>query len=489
MRRAGSTDGVPRYDVVVIGGGIVGSMIARELSRFQGSFALFEKEPFAGSGVSKANPCMLHSPLMFPSGPLRIRLAYRAAERYRRLAAELDVPFREVGEMFVAFKPGQLEKLAAAQQWAEAHRVSGGHRLIGPAEIRRLEPHLSRRVIGALYAPGVGGIYAPEWTFALVENARQNGLEVFLRSRVEQILAGGPEDYVLRTSRGAFRARFVVNAAGLFADEIGRMVGDEDIGLRLTKGTMAILDKSVSHLVGNMVYGSFGPDHSQMITPTVHGNLLIGLGRFTTPADKYDTRVSRESLSEVFTMARELVPALKERDVITAFAGIRSENSKAVQGDFYVVRSERAPGVIHVVVGSPGLTAAPALAEYVLGLLGEAGWRGEEKRRFQPKRRGWVRFEDRADRADFETLLCRRPDYGRIVCRCERVSEGEICEAIRRGADTLDAVKHLTRAGMGRCQAGFCGIPVLKILARELRIPPTAVTKKGDGSVQIHARR
>lgn len=480
--------GAPRYDydVVVIGGGILGSMVARELSRFEGAFALFEKEPFPGSGVSKANPCMLHSPLMFPSGPLRIRLAYGAAKRYRRLASELDVPFREVGEMFVAFDAGQMEKLAGARKWAEAHGVAGGHRLIGPEEIRRLEPQLSKRIVGALYAEGVGGIYAPEWAFALLENARENGLQVFLRTRVEQIFAAGRETYRLHTGRGDFRTRFLVNAAGLFADEIARMAGDGDIGLRLSKGTMAILDKSVSHLVRNMVYGTFGPDHSQMITPTVHGNLLIGLGRFTTPADKHDTRVSRESLSEVFAMARELVPALKETDVITAFAGIRSENSKAARGDFHVARSERAPGVIHAVAGSPGLTAAPALAGYVLDLLEETGWRPVEKKSFQSKRRSWARFETEKD---VEALLSRRPDYGRIVCRCERVSEAEIREAIRRGADTLDAVKHLTRAGMGRCQGGFCGIPVLKLLARELGLPPTAVTKKGGDSVQIHADR
>jgi glycerol-3-phosphate dehydrogenase len=473
------------FDVIVIGAGIVGSMISRELSRFKGRFALLEKEPSTGFGVSKANISMLHSPLMFPSGPLRRKLAYQAAERYRRLAKDLDLVFREVGEIFVAFDQGQLEKLEAARIGAEKDGLSTGHEMIRAEKLRELEAHVSPRAIGALYGKGVGGIYAPEWTFALAENAVQNGVILHLNTSVTGIRKNREFDFLVRTTGRTYRTRFIVNASGLFVDEIGRMVGDEDLHLLLTKGTMAILDKSVSHLCRNMIYGTFGKDHSQLITPTAHGNLLVGLGTFTKPEDKSDTRVTRESLKEVVQMGRDLVPAISEKDVITAFAGIRSDNTKAsAPGDFYIAHSERSPGVIHAAIGSPGLTAAPAIAELIVRMLGEAGLRLEEKEDFQTRREGWVRFET-CSHEERQALFASNSKYGRMVCRCEKVTEAEISAAIQRGADTMDAVKHLTRAGMGRCQGGFCGISVLNHLARHNGEPPSRITKKGEGSYQI----
>ena len=184
-------ESVAPFDVVVIGAGIVGSMVARELSKFRGRFALVEKEPASGFGVSKANPCMLHSPLMFPSGPLRIELAHNAASRYRKLSEELDVSFKEVGEIFVAFDEGQLKKLESAKRWAEENRVSAGHEFIHLERLWELEPHINRKAIAALYGKNVGGIYAPEWTFALLENAAQNGLAVYLNAPVKEITRPG----------------------------------------------------------------------------------------------------------------------------------------------------------------------------------------------------------------------------------------------------------------------------------------------------------
>ena len=475
---------VAPFDVVVIGAGIVGSMVARELSRFRGRFALVEKEPASGFGVSKANPCMLHSPLMFPSGPLRIGLAYNAASRYRKLAQELDVSFKEVGEIFVAFDEGQLKKLESAKRWAEENRVSAGHEFIHLERLWELEPHINRKAIAALYGKNVGGIYAPEWTFALLDNAAQNGLAVYLNARVKEIAGRGAFDYSIFTSRGRLNTRSIINAAGLFADEIAAMVGDDDIHLNLTKGTMAILDKSASHLVRNMIYGTFGKDHSQMVTPTVHGNVLMGLGYFTVPEHKGDTGVSRDKLKELTRMAQGLIPAISEKQIITSFAGIRSDNTKVGQGDFYIAPSEKAPGVIHAFVGSPGLTAAPAIAERIVKMLGEVGIAMEGKGNFQEKRTSWPRFEP-APEHEKEELISSNPLYGKVICRCERVTKAELLEAIRRGADTMDAIKHLTRAGMGRCQGGFCGSAVLKQLSNEFGVAETQVTKKGDGSQQI----
>ena len=479
----------PKYDVIIIGAGIVGSMIARELCRYRGRFALLEKEPFSGFGVSKANPCVLHSPVLFPSGPLRTRLAHNAAARYQKLAKELDVTFKGVDEIFLAFDSTQLEKLETARIWAEENRVSAGHVTISSEKIRQIEPNVSQEAIGALYGKGVsGGIYATEWTFALTENAIQNGLDLFLNSPVTAIQRRKDFDYEVITPAGRLQTRYIINAAGLFVDEIATMVGDTDIRLTLTKGTMLILDKSVSHRLHNMIYGTFGKDHSELVTPTAHGNLLVGLGYFTTPAHKSDTAVSRDKLKEVLHMGKKLVPAICGTDVITAFAGIRSENNMAVGGDFYIDHSKTAAGVIHAAVGSPGLTAAPAIAEYLITLLADAGLRLAEKKNFNPNRIGWRRFET-ATVTEKQRLIESNSRYGHIVCRCEQVSEAEVLEAIRRGADTIDAVKHVTRAGMGRCQGGFCGIPVLNYLAQAQGVVPGQVTKKGAGSHQISALR
>ena len=476
------------YDVIIVGAGIVGSMIARELSKYKGRFALLEKEAATGFGVSKANVSMLHSPLMFPSGPLRLQLAHGAARRYKKLAGELDVVFREVDEIFVAFDQAQLSGLKTALVRAEEKGFASNHVFIGPDKLRETEPHINPKAIGALYAKGgVGGIYAPEWTFALSESAVQNGLHLRLNTPVKAIRKLGDFDYVLTTPKGSFKTRYIINAAGLFADEIGRMVGDDDLDLVLTKGTMVILDKSASKLARNMVYGTFGKDHSQLVTPTVHGNLLLGLGSFTAPEDKKDTRVSREKLREVMGMARELVPAISEKDVITSFAGIRSDNTKAqVPGDFYIAPSGGAPGVIHAVIGSPGLTAAPAIAEMMVKILSDSGMVMEEKKGFKKERAGWHRFE-KASLGQRARLTAQDPKYGKIVCRCEQVTEAEILEAVRRGADTMDGVKHLTRAGMGRCQGGFCGIGVLNHLAQHSGLAPERITKKGEGSYAVIA--
>jgi glycerol-3-phosphate dehydrogenase len=382
-----------------------------------------------------------------------------------------------------------LAKLNTARAWADDNHVSADHAIIGPEKLRQIEPNASKKAIGALYGKGVsGGIYATEWTFALTENAVQNGLDLYLNSAVTDIKCKGDFDFEVITSRGRLKTRYIINTAGLFVDEIAGMVGDTDIQLVLTKGTMLILDKSASNLLGNMIYGTYGKDHSELVTPTAHGNLLIGLGYFTKPAHKGDTAVSRDKLQEVLHMGKKLVPAISEKGVITAFAGIRSQNNMAPGGDFYIDHSRTTAGVIHAAIGSPGLTAAPAIAEYLINLLAAAGLELEENKTFNPNRIGWHRFET-ATATEKHRLIESNSKYGHIVCRCEKVSEAEVLEAIRRGANSMDAVKHVTRAGMGRCQGGFCGISVLNYLTREQNVDPGQVTKNGIGSHQVTAFR
>jgi len=470
------------YDVIIIGGGIIGAMVARQLSKFQGRFAVLEKAAFPGCGVSKASLSQIHLPDFCPPGSLKGKLCRDAPARFKKLAVELEVLYREVDELWLALEPEQVGDLEAARARAESHGATG-YEIIGPQKIRELEPHVTPEAVAGLYARGLGVIYTPEWNFALIENAVQNGVQLYLQAEVIDIAKTREGIYRLTTRQGTLSSRYVINAAGLYADEIARMAGDGNIHLSLRKGTMLIFDKSVSHLVQNMVFGSFSESHSQDIAPTAHGNLILGV-HYVKTDKKSDTQVSREGIQETLKLGRQLIPALSEKDVITSFAGILANSNMTRDGDFFIAPSEHAPGVIHVMVGAPGLSAAPAIAEYVVDLLGDAGWRTLEKAGFNPRRRGWPRFAT-APPEKKQQMIDTDPKYGHVVCRCEQVTEAEILGSIRRGARTMDAVKHLTRAGMGRCQGGFCAPFVLKHLADELKISPTRVTKNGPGSHQI----
>jgi glycerol-3-phosphate dehydrogenase len=255
------------YDVAVIGGGIIGAMIARQLSSLQGRIAVLEKEAFPGFGVSKASLSQIHLPDFCPPGSLKGKLCRDAPARFKKLAAELDVLYREVDELWLALEPAHLTHLEAARARAKSHGITG-FEIIGPQRIRELEPHVTPHALAGLYARGLGVIYPPEWNFALIENAVQNGVQLHLQTEVVDIDKTGQGAYRLTTNRGTLTSTFVVNAAGLYADEIAGMVGDRHIHLSLRKGTMLIFDKSVSHLTRHMLFGSFSESHSQDIAPT-----------------------------------------------------------------------------------------------------------------------------------------------------------------------------------------------------------------------------
>ncbi len=470
------------YDVIVIGAGIIGAMIARQLSKHQGRFAVLERGAFPGFGVSKASLSQIHLPDFCPPGSLKGKLCRDAPARFKKLAGELDVHYREVDELWLALEPAQVTDLEAAKARAESHGVSG-FEIIGPQRIRELEPHVTPKAVAGLHARGLGVIYTPQWNFALIENAVQNGVELHLHTRVIDIGKTKDGTYRLTTNQGALTASYVINAAGLYADEIAGMAGDDHIHLSLRKGTMLIFDKAASHLVRHMIFGTFSESHSQDIAPTAHGNLILGV-HYVPTDDKTDTSVNREAIGKTFELGRQLVPALSSKDIITSFAGILAKPTMTPDGDFYIAASQHSPGVIHVVVGAPGLSAAPAVADYVMQLLVDAGMPAKEKNDFNPKGGGWPAFEI-ASTSEKKQMIQANSKYGHIICRCEQVTEAETVASIHRGAHTMDAVKHLTRAGMGRCQGGFCGPFVLKCLADELGIAPTQVTKSGPGSHQI----
>lgn len=473
-----------RFDVAVIGAGIIGSWLIRELSRFEGDIAILDKECQSGFGVTKGGLSQIHAPDFLPPGTLKAKLSVNATERFKKTAAELDLPFREVDELWLALEEFNIADLEAGKKRGEALDARA-FTIIGPEKIRDLEPHVTPKAVAALYVRGLGAVHPPEWTFGLIENAALNSAHVFFNTVVNAVSSNndhsGKYPYTVHTSGGPLHTKYIVNAAGLHADEIAFMTGDSDIKLILTKGTMAIMDKSVSHLTRHMVYGTFSPAHSQVVAPTAHGNLIAGLGFFTEPADKTDTKVERGKRAEVMEMCRELIPSLSESDIITSFAGIKSDNNKADNGDFYIAQSNASPGVIHAVISSPGLTCAPAIADRIIDMLSDAGFDLKEKKDFRNRRVSWRTF-DALSLREKKNLIMENPEFGHIVCRCEKITEAEIRQSIQRGAHTIDGVKHLTRAGMGRCQGGFCGPAVLNLLSGEAGISPYAITKKGPGS-------
>ena len=252
---------IGNYDVIVIGAGIMGAMIARELSKLQGDFAVLEKEVFPSSGVSKSSLAQIHLPDFCPPDSLKGRLCRNAPARFKKLSIELDVAYREVGQLWLALEPAHVANLEEARRRGEANGAAG-YEMIGPDKIRVLEPHVSDTALAGLYCKGLGVIHPPEWVFALVENAIQNGVRFYPGTSVVNIVKRADGAFRIVTSRGTYTAKYVINAAGLYADDIARMVGDGHIRLHLRKGTMLIFDKSASHLVRHMIFGTFDPGHS-----------------------------------------------------------------------------------------------------------------------------------------------------------------------------------------------------------------------------------
>jgi glycerol-3-phosphate dehydrogenase len=481
-------------DVLVIGGGITGTAIARELSRYRVKTILVEKEADVACGVTKANNGMIHAGISAvvsnliksrtPGGYpqygrlLRDRLCMASLAVYEQRARELGVRYRKVGRLVMARNEAEMAVLEQIRQAAEQAGLKGIQR-VDQEGIRRLEPHVTTEAVAGLYDANEAVIFPPELTIALAENAQQNGLSLWLNTTVQGVER--LEDGRLRvaTSQGPIIARFVVNAAGLYADQVAALAGETDFHLSFAKGQLLIFDKRVSHLVNHTVCFTPAPNLVRFVSPTADGNLMAA-GTYEKTADRRDFATTRQGLAETMAKAQELVPALSPNDVIASFAGLRATNSRNPE-DYLIEPSPSLPQFINVVICPPGLTSAFGVAEMVVGMLAEQGLVLEEKPNFNPYRRAIVRFSELSHR-EKRALIARDPRYGHIVCRCEMVTEGEIVEAIRRGATTLDAIKRRTRVGMGRCQGGFDTPRVLQILARELGCPVEEITKMGRAS-------
>ena len=466
------------YDVIIIGGGVSGAASARELSRYKIKACVLEKEEDVCCGTSKANSAIVHAGYDAVPGSLMAKLNVKGNEMMEQLSKDLDFPFRRIGSLVICLNETDMPKL---QELYEKGLKNGVRdlKIISGEEAKAMEPNLDDQVCAALYAPTAGIVCPFELNIALAENACENGVEFRLGTEVENIvkIGGG---YELLTNQGNFQTRYVVNAAGVYADRFHNMVSRKKIHITPRKGEYCLIDKTAGQHVSRTIFSlptKYGK--GVLVTPTVHGNLLLG-PTANDIENKEGTNTTREGLDEVITKAGQSVKDLPMRQVITSFAGLRAHEDGS---EFIIGEVEDAKGFIDCAgIESPGLTSCPAIGEMVADILKEK-MRLEKKEHFIETRQG-ILDPNTLSTEEHAELIRKEPAYGNVICRCEMITEGEILDAIHRplGAKSLDGVKRRTRAGMGRCQSGFCSPRTMEILARELGKDMYEITKTGGES-------
>ena len=469
------------YDVAIIGCGIIGAAAAYELSRYHLSIAILEKENDVACGATKANSAVVHAGYDPEPGTLMAKLNVRGNILIRQLCAKLDVPFQQCGSFVLAFSK---EDASFLETLLRRGRINGvpGLAIIGGDELREAEPFVSGEAAAALYAPSAGIVSPWELTLALAETAVRNGAELFLESAVEGIRAT-ENGFSLLTGKGAVEARYILNASGAHADQIHDMIAEPAYRIIPDRGEYYLLDKNEAGRVRHVVFPC--PDkHGKgtLIAPTVHGNVIVGPNN-EPPRFPGDTATTAAGLAEVARRARRLIPSVALHGSIRHFAGVRAASSEP---DFIIAEAKGTPGFIDLAgIKSPGLTAAPAVAEIAAALLEQSGLALEPKAGFFCER-SRLRFAELPPGGKAAAVRQDRA-FGRVICRCETVTEGEILAALRGPIPprSVDGVKRRTGAGMGRCQGGFCGPRVLALLAREQGLSPLAIPQDAQGSVLL----
>ena len=468
-------------DVVIVGAGVVGCAIARELSRYDLQVLVVDKRDDVGGDASKSNSSIAITGFDCPPGSLEARLCHETRARFDHVTKELDVPFRVCGALMPAITPEQMERLPAIYDEAMANGVTDVVYLT-PEEILAKEPEINPAVLGGLYIPREAVIDPFLYVVALAENAAANGVKFLLRCEVTGMTVENGAITAVETTQGTIRTKYVINAAGLYGDEIARMAGEEiDYTVKPRKGQFFILDRSTPCKTEAVIYPIPTPtSRGKLLLQTVHGNMLLG-PTAEDGEDKTDHSTTAEELAGIERDCRQLVPNIRVSDTITQYSGLRPNRTPA---GFHIAFGEKTAGYFEVGgVRSTGVSCSLGIARYVADQFRTAGVELQEKENFSPLRRGIARFAD-ADNEKRTQLMAQDPLYGRIICRCETVTEAEIVQAIHRDppATTVDAVKRRLRAGMGRCQGGFCGPKVMEILSRELGIPMEQVENNLPGS-------
>ncbi len=479
------------YDVVVVGGGVIGAFIARELTKFKLSVCVLEAKSDVGMGASGANSGIVHGGFDPEPGTQKARFNVEGCQMMRKVTSDLDVPFEMIGSMVVAHNMEEKEILKKLLKQGKENGVKS-LQLLDSWELGGLEPSLGSNLKGALLSSESGIVCPYELTQAAMENAIHNGAELFLSSPVTSIERQEDLTYVVHAGEHHLQARAVVNAAGIYSDKVYEMgveaaVGDEIIEAHQESfhivprsGEYMLLDKSEGMTVCHVVF-RIPSEMSKgiIVTPTVDGNLLLGPS-LNPRADREDTSTTISGMEQVKEGARRLVPEINLPAVIKAYTGLRATTDRA-DHDFIVGRTPIKGFYNAAGIESPGLTSSPAIGQYLAEIIA-ADLEAKLNPDFDPKRKH-LRFRDLSFEEQQE-LVEKDPSYGRIICRCETITEGEVRDAIRRpcGARSVDGVKRRTRTGMGRCQGGFCSSHVVDILAEELGIDPTEVVQSTPGS-------
>ncbi|HIT79377.1 MAG TPA: NAD(P)/FAD-dependent oxidoreductase [Candidatus Faecivivens stercorigallinarum] len=467
-------------DVAVIGAGVVGALIARELSRYQLDVCMLEKADDVAMGTSKANSAIVHAGFDCQPGSVMAKMNVRGNAMMDQLTRELSVPFKRNGSMVLAFGEEDAGTLQILLDRGIQNGVPGVE-IVSGDRARELEPNISGNVTAALVAPS-GGIVCPyELTIAAAGNAMDNGVRLYTGFEVISADFADGVWTLVSAAGDQVQARYVINAAGLFSDRVAVLLGDTEYHLFSRRGEYLLLDRDQGQMVSHTIFqcpSAMGK--GILVTPTVDGNLLLG-PTSENREDREDTATTAEGLATVARLAAKSVPSVNLRAVITSFTGLRSCSPGH---DFVIESSKNRPQLVEITgIESPGLSSAPAIAEYAVGLLKEMGLPLHEKADFNPIRRPIPRFRE-MDIEQRRALIQEDARFGQIICRCETVTEGEIVRALHQNppAHDLDGVKRRTRTGMGRCNGGFCTPQAVEIIARELGIPVEQVTKCGGDS-------
>jgi glycerol-3-phosphate dehydrogenase len=473
------------YDAAIIGGGVTGCAIARELSRYDMSICVIEREEDVCSGTSKANSAIVHAGYDAVPGSNKAIFNVEGNRIMEELSKELDFPFKRNGSFVLCFSEDDRPALNALYEKGVKNGVPGLSILSGD-EVRAMEPNVTDEVVAALYAP-TGGIVCPfGLTIALAENACDNGVEFLFNTEVKEIRKG-ENGYDLETEDQIIHAAYVINAAGVYADVFHNMVSEEKIHITPRKGDYCLLDKEAGTHVAHTIFqlpGKMGK--GVLVAPTVHGNLLVG-PTATDVDDREYTRTTAKELSEIMEKAAWSVKNVPFRQVITSFSGLRAHEDR---DDFIIGEAPDAEGFFDASgIESPGLTSAPAIGIHVAELVAQKA-KASRKESFCGTRKG-ILDPQKLSLTERAELIKENPRYGTIICRCEGVSEGEIVDAITRtlGAVSLDGIKRRVRAGMGRCQAGFCAPKTMEILARETNRDMEDICKNRAGSNILTGRK
>lgn len=467
------------YDVVIAGAGVVGGMIARELSKYKLSVCILEKENDVAMGASKANSGIVHGGFDPEPGTLKAKLNVAGVDMLYQAADELNVSYKKNGSLVCAFGASEEPAVHELYERGLINGVKGMKKLSGD-EAREIEPRLSEACTLALLIPSAGIVCPYQLTLASIGNAMDNGVELIRNFEITDIEK--TDIFTVRSFKGeTVQGRYFINCAGCYSDEIAQKAGDCSFNIIPRAGEYLLLDKTEGETVTHTIFQVPTPEGKGiLVSPTADGNLLTGPTAGVVETAEH-TEITQKGVDTVIRFAAKSVPSVQFRQVITSFAGVRSSEKN---GDFIIEASKKVDGLVNVAaIDSPGLTSCVAIARYVVGILGDIGADLTEKDNWDGTRVNTHAFREMSDE-EKDAFIKQNPAYGKIVCRCETISEGEILDAITRNPKALDvdSVKRRTRAGMGRCQGGFCSPYVMKLIAKEQGIPMEQVTKKGEGS-------